>query len=60
MPSALVQFEKVTVGYAGMPVLTNLDLTLSNGEMIGVFGPNGSGKSTLLKTLAGIIPPLAG
>ena len=60
MPSALVQFEKVTVGYAGTPVLTNLDLTLSNGEMIGVFGPNGSGKSTLLKTLAGIIPPLAG
>lgn len=41
-------------------LLTNLDLTLREGEMICFMGPNGSGKSTLLRTLAGFQPPLAG
>ena len=56
----LVKLEKVAVGYPGTTVLADLDLVLDGGELIGVFGPNGCGKSTLLKTLARVIPPLAG
>jgi len=56
----LVRLEGATVGYPGAPVLANVDLALDGGALIGIFGPNGSGKSTLLKTLAGILPPLAG
>nr|WP_245161533.1 ABC transporter ATP-binding protein [Brevundimonas alba] len=35
-------------------------MTASPGEVIALIGPNGAGKTTLLKTLAGLIPPLAG
>jgi len=35
-------------------VLRNIDLTVSEGEMVGVMGPSGSGKSTLLYTVSGM------
>lgn len=38
----------------------NLNMTLAEGESLGVVGPNGAGKSTLLKILARIIPPSVG
>ena len=40
--------------------LPPLDLTARPGEVIALIGPNGAGKTTLLKTIAGLIPPLAG
>jgi iron complex transport system ATP-binding protein len=40
--------------------LPPLDLTVIPGETLTLIGPNGAGKTTLLKTLAGLLPPLAG
>jgi ABC-type polysaccharide/polyol phosphate transport system ATPase subunit len=40
--------------------LEHIDLTVNEGERLGVIGHNGAGKSTLLKLLAGIYPPTAG
>lgn len=42
------------------PIVRDVDLTLHPGELVALLGGNGSGKSTLLRTLAGLIPPLAG
>ncbi|NQX28362.1 ATP-binding cassette domain-containing protein [Microbacteriaceae bacterium VKM Ac-2854] len=42
------------------PTLHGIDLALYPGELVALLGGNGSGKSTLLRTLAGLIPPLAG
>ncbi len=39
-----------------VPVLSNVNLTISQGEKIGIVGPSGSGKSTLLKLLLGYYP----
>ena len=41
-------------------ILTNISLTVNDGEMIVVTGPNGSGKSTLAKLIMGIINPTSG
>ncbi len=40
--------------------LEHIDLTVAEGERLGIIGHNGAGKSTLLKLLAGIYPPTAG
>ncbi|HET9380293.1 MAG TPA: ABC transporter ATP-binding protein [Streptomyces sp.] len=48
------------VGHAGRPVLKGVDLSLRAGEITVLVGPNGCGKSTLLRTVAGLLPPLAG
>lgn len=40
--------------------LTKIDLSVEEGEMVGILGPNGAGKSTLLKILAGVLTPSEG
>jgi energy-coupling factor transporter ATP-binding protein EcfA2 len=49
-----------SLGPAGQPIVTGVDLAGRAGEVLILRGPNGSGKSTLLRTLAGLIRPLAG
>jgi len=48
----------VTLKHA--PILADIDLSLSPGDMLAVAGPNGAGKTTLLRCLAGILPPSSG
>jgi iron complex transport system ATP-binding protein len=50
----------VTLGYAGAPVLTNVELSIPDGRITALIGANGSGKSTLLRALARIIRPSGG
>ncbi len=57
----VLRAEKLTHTYSGGdPVIEDVSLSLSRGELYGVVGPNGSGKTTLLKILGGIIKPLKG
>ena len=55
-----MELQGVAVGYDRHAVLAGLDLQIARGTFTGLLGTNGSGKTTLLKTIAGILPPLAG
>ena len=55
-----LRLEGLVAGRAKAFRLPPLDLTVEPGEVLALIGPNGAGKTTLLKTLAGLLPPLAG
>ena len=58
--TVVVECRGLTAGYAGVPVVRALDLTVDAGEVVALLGPNGAGKTTTLLTLAGVIPLLGG
>ena len=47
-------------GKEALQVLSDVDLVLREGEIVGLLGRSGSGKSTLLRIIAGLIEPSAG
>ena len=52
----LVEMKDVIAGYIpGVDILTGVNLTLSEGELVGIIGPNGAGKSTLVKAMFGLV-----
>ena len=44
----------------GLPVVENINLSLSQGEIFGLLGLNGAGKTTLVRMLCGLLPPSRG
>jgi iron complex transport system ATP-binding protein len=56
----MIRVERLHFGYAGQPVLRDLDLQIRTGEILSILGPNGCGKSTLLRLLRGVLTPVRG
>lgn len=62
---AILELRDVSMAYArpdgaSLPVLSNVDLSMRDGEILGLLGRSGSGKSTLLRIAAGLIKPTSG
>ena len=55
-----VFFQYGRGGSASPWVLSNVNLHVNAGEMLGIVGPNGSGKTSLLKLLARLVRPQKG
>ena len=48
----------INAAYGTAPILRGIDLTVSEGEVVGMLGRNGMGKTTLVRCIAGLSPPL--
>jgi len=60
MSAAVLEASDICVRRGGSPLLSEVGLTCSAGEVVGLIGPNGAGKSTLLRVLAGVARPDTG
>ena len=56
----MVQMERVSKAYRGVPAVRAVDFDLISGEIHALLGENGAGKSTLTKMLAGVVAPTDG
>ena len=56
----LIEARNVTMAFGAFRAVSNANLELQEGEMIGLIGPNGAGKSTFFNCLAGDLVPTAG
>lgn len=56
----ILECQSLSKNFSGNTALSDVNLTLERGRIIGLLGPNGSGKSTLLKIINGLLVPDAG
>ncbi len=56
----LLETHGLTRHFGGLAAVNHVDLTIQEGEIVGLIGPNGAGKTTCFNLLSGFIPPTAG
>src|ERR1700761_9028842 len=56
----ILRVEHISKNYGAVTALTDVNLRLAKGEVLGLIGDNGAGKSTLLKILCGFQQPSSG
>ena len=56
----MLEIRGLRAGYGRIPILHGIDLSVKDGETIGILGHNGMGKSTLMKTAMGLVRPTGG
>ncbi len=58
--TALVTFDRATLGYGRRTILTDLTFNIPEGDFLGLVGPNGAGKTTILRAILSSLEPMAG
>lgn len=56
----ILECQGLTKKYDNFYALSNLNLSIERGQIIGLLGPNGSGKTTLIKLVNGLLTPTNG
>ena len=56
----ILECQGLTKKYDNFYALSNLNLLLERGKIVGLLGPNGSGKTTLIKLINGLLTPTDG
>jgi branched-chain amino acid transport system ATP-binding protein len=57
---ALLELDKLSLSFGGLKALSELDISVDQGEVVSIIGPNGAGKSTLINLLTGHLKPTTG
>ena len=54
------EITKLTKIFGGLEAVSQFDMFVNQGEVVGLIGPNGAGKSTLFNLVTGVFPRRAG
>ena len=57
---ALLRATKLSKVFGGLKAVSNFDVTIEKGELVGLIGPNGAGKTTAFNLLTGVYEPTTG
>jgi len=60
MSGPILALERVTMQFGGLKAVADLDLTIGEGDLVGLIGPNGAGKTTVFNVITGVYAPTAG
>jgi branched-chain amino acid transport system ATP-binding protein len=60
MNNEIIKTENLTIDFMGFVAVNRVNLSIKEGEVVGLVGPNGAGKSTLLNLLTGYYMPTIG
>lgn len=60
MSAPLLELEKVTIKFGGLTAVSELNLSVGAGELVGLIGPNGAGKTTAFNMITGVYQPTSG
>lgn len=56
----ILSVKKLTKSFGGLTAVSNLNMELNQGELVGLIGPNGAGKTTVFNLLTGVYTPSSG
>ena len=57
---SLLELINISVSYGGNHAISNVSLSVQEGQLAGLIGPNGAGKTTLFNTICGLLAPDSG
>ena len=57
---ALLELDKLSLSFGGLKALSELDISVDQGEVVSIIGPNGAGKSTVFNVVTGVYEPSSG
>lgn len=58
--TTVLKLNQLTKQFGGLTAVSNVDMQLEQGELIGLIGPNGAGKTTIFNLLTGVYVPTVG
>jgi branched-chain amino acid transport system ATP-binding protein len=60
MNSTLLEIRGISKAFGGLQAVSNFDLHVKEGDIVGIIGPNGAGKTTVFNLITGFIHPDSG
>lgn len=57
---SILSVKKLTKSFGGLTAVSNVNIEIEQGELVGLIGPNGAGKTTVFNLLTGVYKPTTG